>query len=215
MGLPKKLTEKQIKFAQELVYNEGKKTATECAIEAKYSEDRASVTASELQNPKLYPLVVQYIGELRTEIQKKYDITFESHMQQLGDMRNKAIDAKAWTAAINAEVARGKAAGLYIEQKIIRTGKLDDLSEEELDKRIAETLNTYSPILEGVTSEELKSTVKSNQQKIRLNPEQRNKLTTEVIDYATEIEPNTYSSSSSSEESSQSESSSSSEESSK
>jgi len=55
MGLPKQLTPKQIKFAQELVYNEGKKTATQCAVDAKYSEDRAHVTASELQNPKLYP----------------------------------------------------------------------------------------------------------------------------------------------------------------
>ena len=41
MGVPKQLTPKQIKFAQELVYNEGRKTATQCAIEAKYSEDRA------------------------------------------------------------------------------------------------------------------------------------------------------------------------------
>ena len=160
MGVPKQLTPKQIKFAQELVYNEGRKTATQCAIEAKYSEDRAHVTASELQNPKMYPLVVQYIGQLRQEIQKKYDITFESHMAQLGDMRNKALDSKAWTAAINAEVARGKAAGLYVEQKIIRTGKLDDLSEEELDSRIAEVLDQYSPILEGVEHKDFKQKVK-------------------------------------------------------
>src|SRR5210317_1272581 len=161
MGLPKQLTPKQIKFAQELVYNEGKKTATQCAVDAKYSEDRAHVTASELQNPKLYPLVVQYIGELREEIQKKYDITFESHMAHLGKMRNDALDAKAWTAAINAEVARGKAAGLYVEQKIIRTGKLDDLSEEELDSRIAEVLDQYSPILEGVEAEDFKDKIKN------------------------------------------------------
>jgi len=160
MGVPKQLTPKQIKFAQELVYNEGRKTATQCAVDAKYSEDRAHVTASELQNPKMYPLVVQYIGQLRQEIQKKYDITFESHLMHLGKMRNDALDAKAWTAAINAEVARGKAAGLYVEQKIIRTGKLDDLSEEELDKRIAEVLDQYSPILEGVEHEELKTKVK-------------------------------------------------------
>ena len=69
MGLPKKLTDKQIKFSQLLVYNEGRKTATECALEAGYNEDRASVTASELQNPRKYPLVVQYIGGLREEIQ--------------------------------------------------------------------------------------------------------------------------------------------------
>jgi len=160
MGLPKQLTPKQIKFAQELVYNEGRKTATQCAIEAKYSEDRAHVTASELQNPKLYPLVAQYIGQLRQEIQKKYDINFESHLMHLGKMRNDALDAKAWTAAINAEVARGKAAGLYIEQKIIRTGKLDDLTEEELDKRISEVLDQYSPILDGVEHEELKTKVR-------------------------------------------------------
>ena len=36
MGLPKRLTEKQIKFANLVVANEGRKTATECAIEAGY-----------------------------------------------------------------------------------------------------------------------------------------------------------------------------------
>jgi len=160
MGALKQLTPKQIKFAQELVYNEGRKTATQCAIDAAYSEDRAHVTASELQNPKMYPLVVQYIGQLRDEIRKKYDIDFDSHLAQLGDMRNKALDNKAWTAAINAEVARGKAAGLYVEQKIIRTGKLDDLSEEELDSRIAEVLDQYSPILEGVEHKDFKQKIK-------------------------------------------------------
>jgi len=160
MGALKQLTPKQIKFAQELVYNEGRKTATQCAIDAKYSEDRAHVTSSELQNPKMYPLVVQYIGQLRDEIRKKYDIDFESHLMHLGKMRNTALDAKAWTAAINAEVARGKAAGLYIEQKIIRTGKLDDLSEEDLDKRIADVLDQYSPILDGVEHKEFKDKIK-------------------------------------------------------
>ena len=48
--LPKKLTEMQIKFAQLLVTNEGRKTPTECAIEAGYVKDRATITASELEN---------------------------------------------------------------------------------------------------------------------------------------------------------------------
>ena len=50
--LPKKLTEMQIKFAQLLVTNEGRKTPTECAIEAGYNKDRATITASELQSSK-------------------------------------------------------------------------------------------------------------------------------------------------------------------
>jgi len=204
MGLPKKLTEQQKKFALELVTNEGRKTKSECAIEAGYAKDRASITASELTNPKKYPLVVQYIGELRAEFQKKYEITYENHISELAKIRNKALDNGAWSAAVNAEVSRGKAAGLYIEQKIIRTGKLDDLSEEELDKRISEVLDQYSPILEGVESKELKAVVKSKQEQIRLNPEQRNKLTTEVLNYSDEQEFDTYSSSSSSKESSSS-----------
>ena len=187
MGVPKQLTPKQIKFAQELVYNEGRKTATQCAIDAAYSEDRAHVTASELQNPKMYPLVAQYIGQLRQEVQKKYDINFESHLMHLGKMRNDALDAKAWTAAINAEVARGKAAGLYVEQKIIRTGKLDDLSEEELDSRIADVLDQYSPILEGHTVQSFKDEVKNTKPKTdRTLPKpidiESEEISSEVID---------------------------------
>jgi len=34
------------------------------------------------------------------------------------------------------EIARGKAAGLYIDRKIIKTGKLEDLSEQELENKI-------------------------------------------------------------------------------
>jgi len=168
MGLPKRLTEMQMKFAHLLVSNEGRMTGYECAKEAGYSEDRARVTASELQSPKKYPLVVKYIGELREEYQKKYAVTFERHITELGKIRAEALKKGAWSAAVNAEVARGKAAGLYIEQKIIRTGKLDDLSETELENRMKEIINEYSPILEGESSEELKEKVKSKQKQIRL-----------------------------------------------
>ena len=41
---------------------------------------------------------------------------------------------------MQAEVARGKAAGLYVEQKIIKHGKLDQLTEEELDEKIGELM---------------------------------------------------------------------------
>ena len=158
----------QMKFAHLLVTNEGRLTGYECAKEAGYSEDRARVTASELQSPKKYPLVVKYIGEIREEYQKKYAVTFERHMAELGKIRSEALKQGAWSAAVNAEVARGKAAGLYIEQKIIRTGKLDDLSEIELENRMKEIMDEYSPILEGTSSEELKEKVKTKQKQLRL-----------------------------------------------
>ena len=149
-----------MKFAELVVSNEGRKTGTECAIEAGYEPERARITASELKSPKKYPLVVKYIGELREEYQKKYEVTFERHITELGKIRQEALKKGAFSAATNAEVARGKAAGLYIEQKIIRTGKLDDLSAEELETRLKSVLNEYSPILEGVEVEDLKEKVK-------------------------------------------------------
>ena len=91
MGLPKKLTEQQMKFAYELVTNEGRKTATECAVDAGFAKDSARQYASKLQNPKLYPLVVKYIGELREEWQKKYEVTYEKHIAELGQIRKKLL----------------------------------------------------------------------------------------------------------------------------
>ena len=160
MGVPKRLTDQQIKFANLLVTEEGRKTATQCAIEAGYSKEWARQSASILQNPKKYPLVVKYIGELREELQKKYDVTFGSHVAELAKLRDEAREKKAWSAAVNAEVARGKAAGLYIEQKIIRTGKLEDLTTEELEARMKQIMEDYSPILEGVEVEQLKEKVR-------------------------------------------------------
>ncbi len=170
MGQVTRLTEMQMKFAHEIVSNEGRKNGTECAISAGYAEDSAGVRAAELQNPKRFPLVVKYIGELREEYQKKYAVTFERHIAELGKLRMEALKKGAWSAAINAEVARGKAAGLYIEQKIIRTGKIDDLSEAELENRMKEIIDQYSPILEGIETKDLKAKVKAKQKKIRLEP---------------------------------------------
>ena len=168
MGVPKRLTEMQQKFAHELVSNEGRKYGYQCAIDAGYAKDRARQTAWELQNPKMHPLVVKYIGEIREEYQKKYAVTFERHISELGKIRQDALKKGAWSAAVNAEVARGKAAGLYIEQKIIRTGKLDDLSEEELEKRMKEIIDQYAPILEGKVDT---ADIKKKQKQLRLKGE--------------------------------------------
>ena len=167
MGVPKRLTEKQIKFAQLIVANEGRMNGTECAKEAGYGE-ACRIRAYELQNPKKYPLVVKYIGELREENQKKYAVTFERHITELAKIRENALRKGAFSAATNAEVARGKAAGLYVEQKIIRTGKIDDLSAEELETRMKEIVDQYSPILEGVETEDIKKEVKKKVKESRL-----------------------------------------------
>jgi len=154
MGLPKQLSERQMKFAELLVYNEGRKSPAECAFEAGYTT-RPRQAASELRNPKLSPLVVRYIGELRAEIQEKYGITLERHLGELAKLRDDSRKKGSWSAAINAEIARGKAGGLYVDQKMILTGNLDNLSEKELESRMKQILEDHKSLI-NITPEDTK-----------------------------------------------------------
>ena len=156
MGLPKRLTEMQKRFAEALVFGteNGPVTKTEAAVLAGYSKDRARQEGSELTNPKQNPLVVQYIGNLKEEKLKKYEVTYDGHVAELGKIRERALRKGAWSAAVNAETNRGKAAGLYIDRKIIKTGKLEDLTEEELESKMQKILDGYSQIID-VTPEKI------------------------------------------------------------
>ena len=152
MGVPKRLTEMQKRFAEYIVFNEGRTTGADAAIAAGYSEKRARVEASELQNPRLSPLVVQYIGALREEKLKKYEVTYDKHVAELGKIREEALKKGAFSAATNAEKNRGMAAGLYIDRKIIKTGKLEDMSEQELEAKMKQILDDYSQIIDVTPS---------------------------------------------------------------
>ena len=159
MGLPKKLTERQIKFAELLIYNEGRKSPSECAYEAGY-KTRPRQAASELRNPKIAPLVVKYIGELRAEIQEKYGINFEKHISELAKLRDDAQAKGAWSAAINAEIARGKAGGLYVDQKLVLSGNLDNMSEKELEAKMNQILEDHKTLINITPEEESKELTK-------------------------------------------------------
>ena len=166
MGVPKRLTDQQQRFSELYVYNEGRMTPYECAVEAGYAKDSARVRASELRNPRRFPLVVKYIGDLREEVQNKYEVTFEKHIKELARLGEEALKKGSFSSAVNAEVARGKAGGLYIEQKIIKTGKLEDMSEQELERRMKEIVDQYSPILDAKPIDQLKKEVKASPKKL-------------------------------------------------
>ena len=101
-----------------------------------------------LKEIKYYPLVVKHIGELREENYKKHNISFGGHLTELAKIRDEAVKSKSYSAATNAEKARGAVGGLYIEQKIIRTGKIEDLSEDELNERINTIVSDNSLLLD-------------------------------------------------------------------
>ena len=123
-------------------------------MKAGYSPKRARVEASELTNPKHCPLVVKYIGELKEERIKKHEVTYEGHIAELGRLREAALKKGSFSSAVNAEANRGKAAGLYIDRKIIKTGKLEDMSEQELEAKMKQILNDYSQIIDVTPTSE-------------------------------------------------------------
>ena len=104
----------QMRFAELIVFggSDGPCTGKEAATLAGYSEKRARQEASELQNPRLSPLVVQYMGRLREERLKKYEVTYDGHVAELARIKDAALKKGSFSSAVNAETNRGKAAGL-------------------------------------------------------------------------------------------------------
>ena len=154
MGVPKRLTEMQQRFAEFLVFGgpEGPMTQTEAALAAGYSPKRARQEGSELTNPKHSPLVVKYIGQLKEERLRKHEVTYEGHVAELARLREAALKKGSFSSAVNAEANRGKAAGLYIDRKIIKTGKLEDMSEQELEAKMKQLLTDYGQIIDVTPS---------------------------------------------------------------
>ena len=172
-GPAKHLTPKQMKFAQLLVYGvEGSLiTKTEAAKLAGYSD--AAREGSIMTNPKHYPLVCAHISNLRDEVRQKYGITFERHLEELGNIRDRGKkDNRNLAAAATTEIARGKVAGYYIDQKIVRHGKIDDLNLDQLYERMRTIKEKNEKVLEAKellnSNEESKS--ESKNMTVKLSP---------------------------------------------
>ena len=155
MGVPKRLTEMQKRFAEFIVFGgpEGPVSQSEAAVLAGYSSKRARQEGSELLNPRLSPLVVAYVGKLKEERLQKHEVTYAKHVAELDRIKTAALKKGSFSSAVNAEVSRGKAAGLYIDRKIIKTGKLEEMSEEELLAKRAKILEDYAALLDMKTVE--------------------------------------------------------------
>ena len=151
----------QMRFAEFLVFGgpDGPMTQTEAAIAAGYSPKRARQEGSELCNPKLSPLVVKHIGQLKEERLRKHEVTYEGHVAELARLREAALKKGSFSSAVNAEANRGKAAGLYIDRKIIKTGKLEDLSEKELEAKMKQILDDYAQIIDVTPSKSSESSL--------------------------------------------------------
>jgi hypothetical protein len=65
-------------------------------------------------------------------------------MRDLQTIRDKALDAGAFAAAVQAEYRRGQALGtIYVERKEIRHGTIDSMSKEEVQRKLDELKKLY------------------------------------------------------------------------
>ena len=55
---------------------------------------------------------------------------------------------------MNAEVARGKAGGLYVDQKLIMTGNVDAMSPDEIKEKLRKILDDNKELI-NITPDEV------------------------------------------------------------
>lgn len=140
----KVLTPQQWKFVQELVMGDGQVTMAEAAIRAGWPVKSAKESARLLTNPDKNPHVVAAIQELRKDMAERFGTTMERHMRDLQVIRDLALQAGAFGAAVQAEYRRGQALGtIYIDRKEIRHGTIDSMSKDEVMRKLEEIKRLY------------------------------------------------------------------------
>ena len=154
---------------------------TEAARLAGFSDTArgASVYASRLTDPNRYTLVCAYISNLRDEVRQKYGISFEGHLEELAKIRDMGKkDRRNLAAAATTEIARGKVGGYYIDQKVVRHGKIDDMNLDQLYERMRTIKEKNERLLKAKeflnkSSSESVSESKTSQQKILPSPQRK------------------------------------------
>tara|TARA_Y100001937_G_scaffold7418_1_gene9447 strand:- start:965 stop:1540 length:576 start_codon:yes stop_codon:yes gene_type:complete len=132
------LTPKQMKFVNIFIEKGTIQSARQCALDAGFAESGATVIASQLQNPKYYPHVVAELERRRAELNRRYSISYKSHIQKLAELRDSAEKAGNYTGAIAAEKYRGMAAGLYVDRKEVMHGTIDNMTVGEVEDKLIE-----------------------------------------------------------------------------
>lgn len=109
-----KLTAKQESFCIAYIETGNASEAyRRCYACGKMKPEAISVEAFKMtENPK----ITLRLKELRQPAIEKAQVTLEGHLDDLKWLRDSAQEAGQFSAAISAEIARGKAAGVHVEK---------------------------------------------------------------------------------------------------
>lgn len=130
----KKLTAKQEKFAQNVAKGMKK---IDAAKQAGYSSKNAG-RAGTMLTSKSNPNIQNRIHDLQTKAADNVVLSLGTHLVDLKDLRDGAVRNGAWSAAVTAEIARGRAAGLYINRSELIVNRVDTMSKDEVLRRMKE-----------------------------------------------------------------------------
>ncbi len=75
------------------------------------------------------------------------ELDLATHLVDLKDIREGAMRNGAWSAAVAAEVARGKAAGLYVTRSEMTVNRVDVMSKQEVLDRMKQLYQDTGGIL--------------------------------------------------------------------
>jgi phage terminase small subunit len=104
------LTAKQQRFVDEYLID---LNATQAATRAGYS----AKTAQQIGSRLLSNVVISTAVKKRlARASAVADLTLQSHLDTLNGLRDKAVSAEQFSAAVSAEVSRGKASGFYVDK---------------------------------------------------------------------------------------------------
>ncbi len=105
------LTARQRKFIDAYLLSGN---ATRAAVAAGYSEATAKQQGSRLLTNAD---VCEAVNKRQQKASDTADLTLADHLAKLNELRDLASGANQLSAAVSAEVSRGKAAGLYVEKR--------------------------------------------------------------------------------------------------
>jgi len=147
-GPNRQLTRRQQKFVKELVANDGLITMREAAIRSGYPPRSAHARAYELCSPKYCPHVVAEISRYREELDEMYGVNYKRHIRDMQRLRDASLAGGAFSAAVQAEKNRGLAEGLYVSKSEIRTGSIDQMSREDVEKELERIRSGFEQIID-------------------------------------------------------------------
>jgi len=163
-NLDKRLNRRQHLFIWNAV-NNPRLSFIEAAAKSGYKDPRQA--ANKLMMNKLVRSEYNY---LMNEVKKKYELNYDRAVQDLYDIRDKALEAGSFNAAISAQNSLLRVGGLIVDRKEVMFGKIDQMSREEVESRLEQLLGKS---LEAEIIDEKKDPGLLEEKKTKKNKEEK------------------------------------------